>query len=210
MEYPSNANMLQPSVNQQLKPPEHSDPAISNKAKTKPNVAKSMKGLIFTQDFRDIKEGVINDIIRPKIKEMAYNFVGNIVNSIDSTLQMMIFGDVRRSSTRPGDRVSYNQFSTSYRKPAPSLNPSISTSYNCDDLTYETRGDAEAVLMAMRDHLSRFNYVEVSRMYEFSNLSMPNWTSNNYGWDNLDGVTVKRTMEGDYVIDLPRAKPLPK
>ena len=160
---------------------------------------------MFSQDFRDIKQGIFDDIIRPKIKEMAYRLVENIVNTIDSSFQMMIFGDVRKTPPRPGDRVSYNQYSTNKR-----LTPQLSVAYNCDDLTYETRGDAEAVLAAMQDHLRRFPYVEVSRMYEFSNLSMPNWTSNNYGWDDLDGVSVKRTLDGDYIIDLPRAKPIPK
>jgi hypothetical protein len=204
MEYPSNANMPQPP--QLEKPSESSKSVITSKPKVKTNTPKGLKGVIFSQDFKDIKQGVFDDIIRPKIKEMAYRFVENIVNTVDSTIQMMIFGDVGRPTSRPGDRVSYNQFSNT-KKPNPQIS---SVAYEHGTIEYPTRGDAERVLQEMQDWLYRFPYVEVSRMYEFSNLSMPNWTSNNYGWDNLDGVTVKRTFEGQYIIDLPRAKPLPK
>ena len=210
MEYPSNANMpvstlTQPPV---LKSPEKSASVIASPAKVKP-ASKGIKRAIFAQDFKDIKQGVIDDIIRPKIKDMVFELADNVMNTISCSLQMMIFGDVRRSQNRPMDRVSYNQYAYPSRKIAPAPTPTLSASYNCDNLVYETKGDAEVVLAAMQEHLRHYPYVEVSRMYEFSNLSMPNWTSNNFGWDNLDGVTVKK-IDGDYIIDLPRAKPIPK
>ena len=206
MDYPSNAGMGQ----QAPKQPEKVESVISSTPKVKARTAKGLKGIIFSQDFRDIKDGVYEDIVKPKIKEFVYAAINNISETINSSLQMMIFGDVRQRSSnyglrRPGDKVSYNQYSSS--KPP---TPTMTVAYDCSDLTYDSRGDAEIVLASMRDHLYQYPYVTVAQMYEFSNLKSPSYTSTNYGWDNLDGVQVKRTLEGDYVIDLPRAKALPR
>lgn len=210
MDYPSNVNL--PSAKDQTpKQPDHVESVIDSKPKTKSNKVKSIKGTIFEQDLRDIKDGLYQDVIKPKMKDIVYNITGSIGDMIDYGIQMMIWGDARRPvSRRPGatnNNTPYNQFSS--RKPVTS-SPSMSATYTCDDLTFESRGDAEAVLAAMRDHLTQYPYVSVSQMYQFANATPPAYTSNNYGWDRLDGVQVRRTFDGDYCIDLPKAKPLPR
>ena len=207
-DYPSNSSLaLGTSSKDASQPaPVKVESVVDTKAKVKTRSNKGIKGFLLEQDFRDIKEGVINDIIRPKVRDMIYNFFENCVNTIESSIQMMIFGDVRRSpSNRPGDRVSYNQYSSVKRTQSI---PSMNTAFNCDDLSYETRGDAEAVLASMIKHLSRYPFVTVAQMYEFSDVTSQNWTANDYGWTDLTGVTVKRSFDGDYIIDLPRAKPI--
>ena len=205
MDYPSNANMGAGQNNtEQVKV----DSAIKSTPKIKASSAKGMKGFIFQQDFKDIKEGVINDLIRPKLKDWIYSFAEDVLNGIGSSLQMMIFGDVRyKTGARVGDRVSYNSYSKS-RTSSNSTAPSISSSFVSDSITYETRGDAEVVLDAMRRHLETYHIVTVAQMYEYSNLQTPNWTANNYGWTDLDDARIRRDYDGDYIIDLPRAKPI--
>ena len=205
MDYPSNANMgAGQSSTDQVKV----DSAIKSTPKVKTTSAKGMKGFIFQQDFKDIKEGVVNDLIRPKLKDWVYSFAEDVLNGIGSSLQMMIFGDVRyKTGARVGDRVSYNNYSKN-RTTSSSATPSISSSFVSDSITYETRGDAEVVLDAMRRHLETYPVVTVAQMYEYSNLKTPNWTANNYGWTDLDDARIRRDYDGDYIIDLPRAKPI--
>ena len=208
-DYPSNSSLAMGTPNKKgpPEPPASVESVVDSKAKVKTRSGKGLRGFLLAQDFRDIKDGVIDDIIRPKIKDIVYNIAESIGNTIDSSIQMMIFGDVKRSpSNRIGDRVSYNQYSN--RKAAPA--PTMSAAYSCDDLSYETRGDAEAVLTSMREHLNQYPFVTVAQMYEFSGLTMQNYTANNYGWTDLSGVSVKRSFDGDYIIDLPRARPIVK
>lgn len=204
MNYPSNA-MLPVSDNKDAGEVKV-DSVIKSTPKTKASSAKGMKGFILQQDFRDIKEGVINDIIRPKIKELIYNMIEDSLNTVSSSFQMMIFGDVKyRTGSRVGDRVSYNSYSNK-SKNAPT--PSISSSFVSDSITYESRGEAEVVLEAMRRHLEEYPVVTVAQMYEFSNLKTPNWTTTTYGWTDLSSARITRDYDGDYIIDLPRAKPI--
>ena len=208
MEFENNSNMGKDTVAQAE--PEKVESTVYKKPKIKPK-RKGLKGIIFLQDFRDIKDGIYQDVLEPKIRETIYGLAENVSNgitdTINNTLQMMIFGDVRRTSNqrRPGDKVSYNQYSN--RRVVSS--PSMSTSYECDDLSWDTRGDAEYVLNLMREHLQEYPWVTVARMYEFAEMTAPNASCNNYGWTNLDGVQV-RSRDGGYIIELPRAKPIPR
>lgn len=207
-DYPTNSSLaLGTSSKDASQPvPVKVESVVDKKAKIKSK--QSVKRFLLEQDLKDIKEGVVNDIIRPKVREMLYGFVENCINTVESSIQMMIFGDVRRNpNAKPGDRVSYNQYSSA-RRISQTTTPSMNTAFNCDDLSYETKGDAEVVLESMIAHLAEYPFVTVAQLYEFSGLSSQNYTNNNYGWTDLDGVTVKRSFDGDYIIDLPRAKPV--
>ena len=201
MDYPSNANMSSDQSKQTV----HVTSAIKSTPKEKSAKANGIKGFLLQQDFRDIKD-VINDIVRPLIRAWIYSFIEDTLNAIGSSFQMMIFGDVRyKTNSRVGDKVSYNNYSKS--KTA-NLAPSISSSVISDSINYESRGDAEAVLESMRRQLEEYQVVTVSQMYEFSNLKPPNWTTTTYGWTDLTDARIRRDYDGDYFIDLPRAKPI--
>ena len=211
MDYPNNSNMSQQQQQQpQLKPPDKVDSVISKPPKIKQKNQKGLKSVVFAQDFKDIKDGIYEDYVKPKIKETVYNISSNIGDIINSTLQSMIFGDVRRpvnGGRRVGDNPSYSQYSKPGSRP---VAPSISVAYDCSGLSFESKVDADIVLAAMQEHLTRYPWVSVAQMYEYANLARPDYTSTNYGWDNLDGVRVKATGEGDFYIDVPKAKPLPR
>lgn len=200
MDYPSNANMSSD------KKEVHVTSAIKSTPKEKSAKPTGVKGFLLQQDFKDIKEGVFNDIVRPQLKAWIYSFIEDTLNAIGSSFQMMIFGDIRyKTSSRVGDKVSYNNYSKSR---SATISPSISSSVASDSINYESRGDAEAVLESMRRHLDTYPVVTVSQMYEFSNLKPPNWTASTYGWTDLDDARIRRDYDGDYIIDLPKAKPI--
>lgn len=209
MDYPNNSNMTQ-QQQPQLKPPEIVNSVISKPPKIREKNQKGLKSIIFDQDFKDIKDGIYENYVKPKIKEIVYNISSSIGDIINSTLQSMIFGDVRRpvnGGRRVGDAPSYNQYSKSSSRP---ITPSISVAYDCSGLSFESKSDADIVLITMQEHLTRYPWVSVAQMYEYAGLARPDYTSTNYGWDNLDGVKVKGTGDGDFYIDVPKAKPLPR
>lgn len=201
-DYSSNSDKSKMQVKTE---PEKMAPVISQPVKLKKRDQMSLFNIIFEQDFKDIKEDLFKNRIRPKLKDIAYNMCISVIDTIDAALQMMIFKDSVISPDRRkgfGDRVSYNKMSD--RRQAPSA-PSMSTVYNYDDVIFNTRDDAITVLDTMQQYLKSYPSVSVARFYEFANAPTTNWASNNYGWTNLDSVEVKRCDEG-WVIDFPKAK----
>jgi hypothetical protein len=75
-----------------------------------------------------------------------------------------------------------------------------------DDILFETRGDAEAVLEQARDIVDRYQVISVLDLYELSHMSAPH-TANKYGWTNVTNARVQRVPEG-YLLIMPMAQPL--
>ena len=74
------------------------------------------------------------------------------------------------------------------------------------DITFETRGDAEAVLEQMDDVIDRYGIVTVADMYDMADLTAP-YTSNKYGWTSINSAEVVRVRDG-YILKLPKATDL--
>lgn len=204
-EYPTNSslNLGSPNNGAPQTPPVKVESVVSGKVKKK---NKKLRNFILAQDFRDIREGVIDDIVRPGMKDIIYNIFQKTQNWIDAGFQMMLWGDYKKNPNQKGDKVSYNQYSNGARRPSSS--PSMTSTLSDIGLIYESRGDAEGVLKSMIEHLDEFPFVTVAQMYEFSDQGYNNYMYNNYGWTDLTGVRVKGSFDGGYIIDLPRAKPL--
>lgn len=81
------------------------------------------------------------------------------------------------------------------------------TNFDYDDILFDTRGDAEAVLDSMNDIISQYGMVSVSDFYDLANVANDNYTMNRYGWTNIAGATAVRVRDG-YILKLPRAIPL--
>ena len=77
------------------------------------------------------------------------------------------------------------------------------SSYNYDELYFETRGEAEDVLDRMREIVSNYGIVSVADLYELAGV-VGNYTDQRYGWTGLRNTDVVRTRYG-YQIRLPRA-----
>lgn len=82
---------------------------------------------------------------------------------------------------------------------------STENAYFLDQIIYDTRSDAEMVLDELKNRLEDYPYVTVYDLYELSGIESLNWTLTAYGWTDLDEVTVKRSPDNKYYIDLPRA-----
>ena len=80
---------------------------------------------------------------------------------------------------------------------------SLTSTYNYDELYFETRGEAEDVLDRMREIVSNYGIVSVADLYELAGV-VGNYTDQRYGWTGLRNTDDVRTRYG-YQIRLPRA-----
>ena len=75
--------------------------------------------------------------------------------------------------------------------------------YNFDNLLFDARGDADAVLENMQNIIDQFGTVSVADLYDLSDVLIDNTTASNYGWKNISTARVVRIPEG-YILSLPK------
>lgn len=74
----------------------------------------------------------------------------------------------------------------------------------CDDLTFETRKDAEKTLAAMAEIIEKYGHVSLADLYEIAGSTGVPYAARKYGWLSVDDGKVIRGRWG-YFIKLPKA-----
>ena len=132
-----------------------------------------------------------------------------ISDIVTTGIDMILYGEAGRNKKNgTASKVSYRNYydQGGDRVRAGSVGNRRNTP-DYDDILFDTRGDAEAVLDAMNDIISQYGTVSVSDFYDLARVPNDNFTMNRYGWTNIGGATAVRVRDG-YILKLPRAIPL--
>lgn len=196
-EYVSNSHKSRESQPEQV-PEKKLTPVITGtaEARKKTGLGK-LAGSIIVEDARSVGSYILTDVLIPALKKSIDDIVSNGIH-------MMLYG--KAAESRGGStisRVSYNGY---YQRKAeePLRAGSNSSVFEYDDIVFNTRGDAEAVLTAMEDIIDQYQAVSVGDLYELSNVPSPNYTVNKYGWTSLRSAQVIRCRDG-FIIQFPKA-----
>ena len=183
-----------PSNSHKFKAEQKNAPAVEERKKT----GFKLRDLFIPEDITDVKAFLIGDILVPAVKNMI----------LDTAEKFLDSGSKRHKKRTNADRVSYRSY---YRREdeRDRANTSRSSAYSYDEIAYDTRGEAERVLMRMDEILEEYGRVRLADYYDLSHVS-GEYTDNSYGWYDLRTARVERTRSGDYVIDLPKVVPLRK
>lgn len=146
-------------------------------------------------DVNDVKSYILTDVLIPSVKRAISDIVCNGIN--------MLLGEPARKNSSPSAKVSYRQYYQDRDERRDYNRPRAQAQYSYDDLTFETRGDAEAVLYRMEELLERFEVVSVADLFDLAGVSSK-YTDNKYGWTDLRAARVLHGRDG-YRLDLPRA-----
>lgn len=180
-----------------------SQKVVSGVAKTKKkSEVRKMADNFFSEDISRVKDYVLKDVLVPAIKD-------TISEMIKSGVDMMFFGESRhgKKSSTPASRISYTGFYNSGNSPKPTRAQNLSRStYSYDDILFDNRGDAEAVLDQLCLLIDSYNWATVGDLYDLAGIT-GDYTSRNYGWMDLHTAKVVK-VRGGYVIDLPKAMPV--
>ena len=162
----------------------------------KPSVVKKMFSTFISEDSKDIKSHIVDDIIIPTIKDLLMD-----------TLGMLLGRGTRGAGYRRtgSDKVSYAQCYSGGRY-ASNETVKERPRFDMDDIIFETRADAEAVIDQIIDIIDAYGKATVADLYDAADLTQP-YTSNKYGWTNFSSAEVVRNGDG-YVIKLPKIRPL--
>jgi len=153
------------------------------------------------------------EIILPSIKNI-------IVEAVTSGINMAVFGDHSRPSSRPNvqnrtvyrpetDYASRNTRTSRYTsaRPEPSKRgPEMirSVKYGVDEYPIENRMDANNVLTMLHEYADRYDYVSVADYYDLLGVKSV-YTDHNFGWsyEEILKAVVTPLRGGGYIINLP-------
>lgn len=171
------------------------------KLKKKTEIQK-LKDVFISEDIGNVKSYILKDVLVPRIRDA-------IVDIIKNSADMIFYGSTRRSSSsgsRPvASKISYNQMfsgSNSNREPIQTR-----TGLNFDEITFQSRGDAELVLSTMEDMIEQYKVVTVGELYNLADVSTDNYMVYKYGWTDLRSAKAVPTTDG-WVLKLPKAFPI--
>lgn len=169
--------------------------------KKKSGIAKAA-GMFFAEDIRSVKRYVIMEVLLPALKRTFLDMVNNGAD-------MLVNGEITRSkSNAPGSKVSYRSFYDRRDDPPRArIDSRYGSAYDYAELAFETRGDAERVLVTLDEIMDTYKMVKVADLYDASGRT-PSPVMFNYGWTDIHTASVVRTVDGYYMIRLPRALPL--
>ena len=140
------------------------------------------------------------DVLVPAMKKAISDIV---TDGID----MLLYGSTNRkkkSNAITGSYTNYGFYSTSNRNDRGEYNYRQER-YTYDDIYFDDRRDAEAVLMQMDECIDRYGRVSVMDLYDLVGIT-GEYTDAKFGWTNLHSAEVVRDMNGRYKIKLSRPK----
>ena len=179
-------------------------PVVSAPVVTKKrSVWDKIKDAFISEDGKSVGDYILIDVLIPAAKKTISDMVTNGVD-------MILYGSAgnrNRNSNNyiPANRVSYRSYydqrNNDYARPR-----SSGSAYNYNDIVFQTRGDADAVLNGLRDTINRYGLAKVADYYDLSGCDC-SYTDNNYGWTDLRYATVERTSNG-FTLRLPKPMPI--
>ncbi len=172
---------------------------VKGTVKVKKNEMRKLTDIFISEDVANVKSYIIFDVLVPSIKKAIYDIV---VNSLD----MSLFGG-RGGKRSTADKVSYRDYSSSSSRRDDRFGGEKSSSgYSYDDITLDTRAEAETVLSRMDELMDEYGIVRVADLYDLVGVT-GEYTDNHYGWTNIRNAEVVRVRDG-YRIKMPRPLPI--
>lgn len=188
--YPSNSHKAREEVAEKKV-----EKVVSGKTSTKKKSGiRKLSDTFLSEDVSNVKSYIFSEVLLPAAKKLVSDIVTNGTN-------MLLYGEIKNKKGN-SSKVSYSRYyddrSRDYRSPV------VRNNFDYDEIIFETRGDAEAVLDAMYDILNQYKVVSVAELYDLASITTHNYTCNNYGWIDLRESSVVRVRDG-YILKLPRA-----
>lgn len=156
----------------------------------------------------DLKTYIIEEWIEPGVKDILWDICA------------MLLGDSGRSRRTKSGRKRYDSYykssldrgkkRRSRNRRSKKRDRNDNYEIDSEDIDYrniclEDRRDAEKIVDALRDRIRKYNEVTVAELFELCNVA-GDYTDNDWGWDDVDDIGVRKIRGGDYLIDVAEAK----
>lgn len=196
--YPSNSKMLPPSQSEKERPERLKKVTTSETIEKKPSIGKRVLGIFTSEDAREIKRYLKDDLIIPSIK-----------SGILSALEMIFFHrtsgygywrptDYSKSSQRP---TTYTYGSQQQRIGYTNAG-SVKPAGKVKDILYKSRRDAEEVLRALDEQIIQYGEATVMQFYDASDVDSQ-FTDATWGWKDISRARIY-PAPGGFMIQMPK------
>lgn len=174
---------------------------ITGTAKTKKkSQTRKVADIFITEDMTNVRSYVLMDVLVPAIKKAIDDIVSDGIH-------MILYGSRGRDRSRgSASRVSYNRMYDG-RSDRRDDRVRAGSAFDYDNIIFDNRGDAEAVLTAMEDVIDQYGVVSVADLYDLADVTTTNYMANRYGWSDIHSAQAVRVSDG-WMLKLPRALPL--
>lgn len=168
----------------------------------KKSLGKRFVEALLPGNVTNVREYVINDCLIPTVKNA-------VVDMIQNGVEMFVFPEGRkRPKGIPGGKVNYGGM---YRgNQVTKRTPSYGNEYrgfDYDQIEFESRADAEAVLEAIYELIEQYGFATVGRFYDAAGVTTTNVMTEKYCWTAMTGANIVRSGSAWY-IDMPKPSPL--
>jgi hypothetical protein len=161
---------------------------------------KRAKSAMFSEETHGVWQYVMMDVLVPAAKSM-------LLDAVSQGFERVLYGDTRLRSRadRPGGYVPYNRVRREPPRYA-TITTTARARHDFDEVILETRGEAEDVLVGLRDLINQFEVATVSDFYDLCGIT-GSYPDQKWGWTDLTSALV-RPVRGGYLISLPRPRPI--
>lgn len=197
-EYKSNSRKLRELPAETKVEEKKLEPVVSCQTVTqKKSGFSKFAGSIVQESFSSLGNYLVEDWLIPAFKKTIDDLFSNGIH-------YLLYG--KSAEPKSGSLASKISYSGFYQKSynSPDRDASVGSVLDYDNIIFSNRGDAEAVLSAMDDIIDSYGVVSVGDLYELSNVAIPSYTVNKYGWTNIRSAEVIRCRDG-YMLKMPRA-----
>lgn len=203
-EYKPNSNKFKTEQKANSEEKQKMEKVISGTAKTKKKSELTKFTDVFvSEDARNVKDYLLNDIAIPSAKNTLYDLVTR-------GLSFILFGrNAASGKATPASKINYGGFfkGDSRQSSFSSAPRERRGTLDYDEIVFNTRGDAEVVLDTMDAAIEKYGHVSVLDLYDMVQLDAP-YTADKYGWLDISSAKVVPARGGGYMLKLPRAVPL--
>lgn len=168
--------------------------------------ADRLKAFLFKGD-KPVGAYLLEDVMLPAAQKTAVDLGKAVADTFVSGISTVVYHGEAPKRQTPASRYSYQRYYDE-RNGAPQQGSYIRPATSFEDVSFETRGEAEEVLSAMDDLLATYRLVRVADLYDLAGLSCA-YTDNNYGWTDISSARVERSRLGDrFIIRMPKPMPI--
>ena len=157
---------------------------------------------LIAQSMTSVVSDVFTEMLLPSFKNM-------ISDAVKSGIDRLLFGDSSHrtnTNSNPASKISYSKYYTEQSNYRPEVPVRRREAYDYNNIIFNSRGDAEAVLMRMDELISKYEVVSVADLYDLAGIT-GDYTDYKYGWTDIRSARIERIRDG-YIIRMPKALPL--
>lgn len=163
---------------------------------------KNIFGILFEEicikNFNEMKNTFVDEVLIPQTMDWLYDLGTDFLSGI---LQSSKSSSKRSGSSLFGRTDYSSRFHGNTHGKRERRDEREENVRDYEEISFDTRPDAERILMKMMAAIERYQIVAVSDLLSWSGFKT-SWTDEKFGWTDLSKAKVYR-VNGRYYLDLP-------